>query len=99
MTGDREHHIVMLGIHYFYAAAATLPKRAKPFNRVIVVVGLIRRQRSKDAPAVIEKFSETRFGARFFSASDGMARNQMNPRWHMGGHHFDHRLLDRTYVG
>ncbi len=95
MARDREHEIVVPGVHDLDIGAEPLPERFQLRDRLFVGA----RGRRQDAPAVFEQFGEARVRPRMLGARHRMRRYEMRVRRNMRRHVAQHRAFDRADVG
>ena len=76
MRGDRQHHVVMLGVHRHDLH----PRRSHSALDLGDRLGSRSGRRRQDAPAVVEQLGETRFRPGMLGARDRMAGDEMHAR-------------------
>ena len=96
VAGDREHQVVVLGVHDLDVGAERAP-RTRPGARPRPRSAPARRR--EDAPAVVEQLGEAGVGARLLGAGDRVAGDEMHALGTARRHRATTDRLDRADVG
>ena len=84
MAGDRQHQIVMLGVHHLDLAAAAPARTACSFS---TARGVGARRRRQDAPAAVEQLAKPASGPDCSVPAMGWAGMKCTPLRHDAGRH------------
>ena len=95
VAGDRQHPVVMVGVHELDIGADAPPHFGDAVDRGAVGA----RRRRQDAPALAEQLGKARFGAGMLGAGDRVARHQRDAPRQQRRQRLDHRTLGRGDIG
>jgi hypothetical protein len=94
MAHDRQHAVMMRGLHHLHHGAEPPPQGRNPFDRSLIGA----RRRHDQRPAALEQRGEPRIGAGELGAREGMAGHEMHPRRHQRPDIAQHRNLGRADI-